>query len=252
MCSRRRLFCLCYLCIEGRTRFDIGRLKTVYHRICARMNAATIFGSRVPRERIEHPWRDWREREREREEEREMKNNGGERYFYLKKKKKIPQRTRSSRLKPEENSLSRSLPARYSIMVDRCKDTQRCDNYIRAGQCPKKRKNEKEKKRGEKKRNCHLPRINNSRFAYGEGERTVPRPGPYTVAIGGRERRNGDRGNDVHWVNNRPEEEPSPPLLVEIPAQGIDFRVIKARARDEIEILRIFCFPPRRMERHRR
>lgn len=181
-----------------------------------------------------------------------MKNNGGERYFYL-KKKKIPQRTRSSRLKPEENSLSRSLPARYSIMVDRCKDTQRCDNYIRAGQCPKKRKNEKEKKReGKKKRNCHLPRINNSRFAYGEGERTVPRPGPYTVAIGGRERRNGDRGNDVHWVNNRPEEEPSPPLLVEIPAQRIDFRVIKARARDEIEILRIFCFPPRRMERHRR
>lgn len=88
VCSRRRLFCLCYLCIEGRTRFDIGRLKTVYHRICARMNTATIFGSRVPRERIEHPWRDWREREREREEEREreMKNNGGERYFYLKKK----------------------------------------------------------------------------------------------------------------------------------------------------------------------
>lgn len=67
MCSRRRLFCLCYLCIEGRTRFDIGRLKTVYHRICARMNAATIFGDLAFRENESNILGEIGEKEKEKE-----------------------------------------------------------------------------------------------------------------------------------------------------------------------------------------
>ena len=131
------------------------------------MNAATIFGSRQNQSNILGR----RERERERET---MKNNGGERYFYLKKGKKFLRECVPREIETRREfsilSLSRSLPARYSIMVDRCKDTQRRDNYIRAGQCPKKGKEKK-------KRNCHLLRINNSRFAYGVGERGVSTQG---------------------------------------------------------------------------
>lgn len=68
------------------------------------MNAATIFGSRQNQSNILGR----RERERERET---MKNNGGERYFYLKKGKKflrgcVPREIETRR---EFTSLSLSL-----------------------------------------------------------------------------------------------------------------------------------------------
>ena len=61
-----------------------------------------------------------------------------------------------------------SYVRRYSITTDRCKDKWYRDNYIQAGQCPKK---------------CHLPRINIACFAcndphYSQGRGTVQKIPP--------------------------------------------------------------------------